>query len=106
MADIIRMLFAGKLDPLDLPLRQNSAYRQTSQKVSAVLDLLYDKDESKDRLSDLLNELEMEIACAYFTLGYRWGGQMMLAMLREDDATFENDEEDKDHVDGERHDSL
>ena len=97
MADIVRRLVEGKLDPLALPVCRESQYGQASKEMAAFMEKLRDEDhgEDMDRLSSMLSTVEIESAYAYFTLGYRWGGQMMLAMLQEEDTTFRKEKENK-----------
>ena len=98
MADIVRRLVEGKLDPLALPVREGSRYHRATRQIAAFMEQLCDREEYPEdmkRLDTMLTEVEIESAYAYFTLGYRWGGQMMLAMLQEEDTTFRKEKENK-----------
>lgn len=89
MMDMIRALYYGDLDAMELPLKPDSKYREVAEKISKVGDSLGEKGVDQEEFFQLMSDYENEISLAYFSLGLRWGAQLLLALLDDSDATFQ-----------------
>lgn len=90
MSDMIDDLFHGNLDLSLLEFKKDSAYNKKRSEILTLIDSLEEVGQEKaaSRLSDALNDLDYIISRAYFTIGFRWGARMALAMLNDDYDTF------------------
>ena len=77
--NIIDALYEGKLIPETWCGKSNQSYRAAQ---NAAIDLMEGLDrKTADTLMDQLTVMEGESTREYFTLGFRWGVQLMLAAL-------------------------
>lgn len=90
MADILDELFFGNLD-LSLPdLKKGSAYNRKRSEVATLLEKLEDSDHEKEvkLLGDALGDLDKITSRAYFTIGFRCGARVALAITSDDSNIF------------------
>ena len=90
MTDMIDELFHGNLDPNLLELKKGSAYNKKRHEILTLIEAIEEAGNEKDaaRLGEALNDLDYIISRAYFSIGFRWGAQMVMAMLNDDHSTF------------------
>ena len=90
MPDIIDELFHGNLDPNLFELKKGSAYNKKRHEILTIIDELEANGSIKEAkfLGDKLNELDYIVSRAYFSVGFRWGAQMAIAMMHDDHSTF------------------
>ena len=88
--DMIRALFEGKLDPLTM-IPCDADYKQTYKTVSDLIASLGNEENRKEieRLSDLMIDLEDQQSFVWFSLGLRWGAQMLIEILDEKNTPFQ-----------------
>lgn len=95
MIDMIRAMYNGKADPVELRLKKRSKYRTITAKIEQVVRSL-ESDTNRDavkELESLMIEAEDESSYAYFAVGFRWGARMMLSILTEGDTALMTEEE-------------
>ena len=90
MTNIIDELFHGNLDPSLLELKKGSAYNKKRHEILTLIDAIGEAGNEKeaDKLSDALNDLDYIISRAYFTIGFRWGARLALAIMNDAHDTF------------------
>ena len=90
MSDMIDELFNGNVDLSLLEMKKGSAYYKKRHEILTLIESLEDTEHEKvsARISDAINDLDYIISRAYFTIGFRWGARMALAMLNDDHDTF------------------
>ena len=90
MNDMIDELFNGNIDLSLLEMKKGSAYYKKRHEILTLIESLEDTEHEKvsARISDAINDLDYIISRAYFTIGFRWGARMALAMLNDDHDTF------------------
>ena len=90
MTDIIDNLFHGNLDPSLLDLKKGSDYNKKRHEILSIIDTIKDAGKEKEatKLSDAIGDLDCIISRAYFTIGFRWGARMALAILNDEHDTF------------------
>lgn len=90
MKDMIDELFHGNLDLSLLELKKGSAYNKKRHEILTLIDSIEEAGQEKEaaRLSDTLNDLDYITSRAYFTIGFRWGARMALAILSDEHDTF------------------
>lgn len=95
MIDMIKALYKGRADPVELPLKRHSKYKTILAKIEQVarsLESEANRDAVKE-LESLMIEAEDESSYAYFAVGFRWGARMMLSILTEGDTALMTEEE-------------
>lgn len=89
MIEILRALYQGDFDVMELRIKSDSRYMKKATLISDRIALLCgENDEMRESTSNLLSSYEDEIAFSHFALGARWGARIMLALLEENDETF------------------
>ena len=90
MPDMIDELFHGNLDPNLFELKKGSAYNKKRHEILTIIDALAESGSTKEAklLGDALNDLDYIISRAYFSVGFRWGARMAIAMMNDDHSTF------------------
>ena len=90
MKDMIDEMFHGNLNLSLLELKKGSAYYKKRHEILTIIESLEEtKNETiSSQLSDALNDLDYIISRAYFTIGFRWGARMALAILNDEHDTF------------------
>ena len=90
MTDIIDDLFHGNLDPSLLDLKKGSAYNKKRHEIFTLIDSIEEAGVEKEakRLGDAIGDLDCIISKASFTIGFRWGARMALAILNDEHDTF------------------
>ena len=97
MRDMLKALFYGELDAMALSIRETSQYKRLAMEVTSRIDAFCGNNTKlREQTSSLMSSLEEHISLAFFSLGARWGAQMMLALMQECDDTFKS-LEDNDH---------
>ena len=89
MTDIIGEFFFGNLDLSMLEAKRDSEYNRKREEITKMLDALaatHAKEASE--LMDAVNDLDVIASREYFSLGFRWGARMMLAIMNESGDTF------------------
>ena len=87
---MIDELFHGNLDLSMVELKKGSAYYKKRHEILTLMESLEETEHEKTavQLSDALNDLDYIISRAYFTIGFRWGARMALAILNDEHDTF------------------
>ncbi len=90
MTDMIDELFNGNLDLSMVELKRGSAYYKKRHEILTLIESLEDTEHEKvsSKLSDAINDLDYIVSRAYFTIGFRWGARMALAILNDEHDTF------------------
>ena len=90
MKDMIDELFSGNLDLTLVELKKGSAYYKKRHEILTLIEALEETEHEKmsAQLSDAINDLDYIISRAYFTIGFRWGARMAIAMLSDEHDTF------------------
>ena len=91
MPDMIDDLFYGKLDPALLEIKRGSDYNKKRAAITTVLESLEEVGYAQEasRLGELFNELDCVVSRAYFTVGFRWGARMVLAIMDDSSDVFD-----------------
>ena len=91
MPDMIDDLFYGNLDPALLEIKRGSDYNKKRAAITTVLETLEEAGYAQEasRLGDLLNDLDYLVSRAYFTVGFRWGARMALAIMDDSSDVFD-----------------
>ena len=90
MPDILDELFFGNLDPSLFTVKKGSDYNKLHSEISTLLEKIADsgyEHESK-LLEDALNKIDSITSRAYFTVGFRWGARIALAISNDNSDTF------------------
>ena len=81
---IIEKLFEGELTPEVFCQKKSAAYLSAQDEI---IDLVQNLDKkTADALIEQYSTMERESTCAYFKLGFRWGGQFIAEALLSDDS--------------------
>ena len=90
MQDMIDELFHGNLDPDLLELKKGSAYNKKRHEILTLIESLEDNGNKQEavRLGDAISDLDYIVSRAYFSIGFRWGARMAIAMMTDDHSTF------------------
>ena len=90
MYDMIEELFYGNLDLSMLEIKKGSDYNKKCSRVATLLEELEAADCAviAKSLGDALGELDAITSRTYFSVGFRWGARMAMAILSEDPNMF------------------
>ena len=90
MINMIDELFNGNLDLSMVELKKGSAYYKKRREILTLIESLEDTEHEKvsSQLSNAINDLDYIISRAYFTIGFRWGARMAMAILSDEHDTF------------------
>ena len=87
MADIIGELFFGNLDLSMFEAKRDSQYNRKREEITKILDALtvtHAKEASE--LVDAVNDFDVIASREYFSIGFRWGARVMLAIINDDQS--------------------
>ena len=93
MADMIDELFYGNLDLSMLEIKRGSDYNKKCSRVAALLEELEEKNCASVAkcLGDAISDLDDITSRTYFSVGFRWGARMAMAILSEDPNLFNSE---------------
>ena len=91
MPDMIDELFYGNLDLSMLEIKKGSDYNKKCSRVATLLEDLEAKEctSTAKYLGDAISDLDDITSRTYFSIGFRWGARMAIAILSEDPNMFD-----------------
>ena len=90
MPDMIDELFYGNVDLSLLEIKKGSDYNKKCSRVATLLEELEEQNcpALAKGLGDAISDLDSIVSRTYFSVGFRWGARMALAIMSEDPNMF------------------